>query len=111
MTKMVLSNILRNALNYSQGSEIHIIQQSNSLVIADNGIGIVLPNDLKVQDLNNTQLAVNPKGHGIGLQLVQKLCKQLGWRVELFDRQYYLSTHPTLALKNSSGLIVVVYLN
>ncbi len=23
----------------------------------------------------------------------QKLCKQLGWRVELFDRQYYLSTH------------------
>ena len=111
MTKMVLSNILRNALNYSQGSDIHIIQQSNSLVIADNGVGITLPNELKVQDLSHAQLAVNAKGHGIGLQLVQKLCKQLGWRVELFDRQYYLSTHPTLALKNSSGLIVVVYLN
>lgn len=111
MTKMVLSNILRNALNYSQGSDIHIIQQSNSLVIADNGVGITLPNELKVQDLSHAQLAVNAKGHGIGLQLVQKLCKQLGWRVELFDRQYYLTTHPTLALKNSSGLIVVVYLN
>ena len=27
MTKMVLGNILRNALNYSQGSQIDIIQQ------------------------------------------------------------------------------------
>lgn len=27
MTQMVLSNILRNALNYSQGSQIDIIQQ------------------------------------------------------------------------------------
>ena len=31
MTKMVFSNILRNALNYSQGSSIHIIQQKNSM--------------------------------------------------------------------------------
>ncbi|MFX7296248.1 HAMP domain-containing sensor histidine kinase, partial [Acinetobacter baumannii] len=38
MTKMVLGNILRNALNYSQGSQIDIIQQKNSLIIADNGI-------------------------------------------------------------------------
>jgi len=48
MTKMVLSNILRNALNYSQGSSIHIIQQKNSIIIADNGIGISLPDELKV---------------------------------------------------------------
>ena len=27
MTQMVLGNILRNALNYSQGSQIDIIQQ------------------------------------------------------------------------------------
>ncbi len=51
------------------------------------------------------------KGHGIGLQLVQKLCKQLGWRVELYDRQFYLLTHPQLDLALTTGLIVVVYLN
>lgn len=111
MTKMVLSNILRNALNYSQGSNIYIIQRKNSIVIADNGIGITMPNDSKVQELNTTQLQLKAKGHGIGLQLVQKLCNQLGWRVELFDRQYYLSTRKYLKLENTTGLIVVVYMN
>lgn len=111
MTKMVLSNILRNALNYSQGSSIHIIQQKNSIIIADNGIGLSLPNNSKVQELTGSQLQLNVKGHGIGLQLVQKLCKQLDWRVELFDRQYYLSTQSHLKLENTTGLIVVVYMN
>lgn len=109
MTKMVLSNILRNALNYSQGSEIHIIQQKHNLVIADNGVGISLPNDAKAQELDSSQMTFEVKGHGIGLQLVEKLCKQLGWRVELFDREYYLSVHPDLNLAPSTGLIVVVY--
>lgn len=111
MTKMVFGNILRNALNYSQGSEIDVILQKNKVLIADNGIGIPLANDVKVQELSDRQLQLEVKGHGIGLQLVQKLCKQLGWRVELFDRQYYLHTHNDLDLENTTGLIVVVYLN
>lgn len=78
MTKMVFGNILRNALNYSQGSEIDIILQKNKVLIADNGIGINLPNDVKVQELSSRQLKLETKGHGIGLQLVQKLCMQFG---------------------------------
>ena len=70
-----------------------------------------MPNDSKVQELSTSQLQLTAKGHGIGLQLVQKLCNQLGWRVELFDRQYYLNIHPHLRLDNTTGLIVVVYLN
>lgn len=111
MTKMVFSNILRNALNYSQGTNIHVMLAKNKVLIADNGIGIDLPNNSKVQELTNQQLQLDIKGHGIGLQLVQKLCKQLGWRVELFDREYYLMTNPKVDLSLSSGLIVVVYLN
>lgn len=111
MTKMVLSNILRNALNYSQGTHIHIIQRKNSIVIADNGIGIDMPSESKNQELSTTELKLNAKGYGIGLQLVQKLCKQLGWRVELFDRQYYLKSHKYLELENETGLIVVVYMS
>jgi len=111
MTKMVFGNILRNALNYSQGTEIDIILQKNKVLIADNGVGIPLPNNSKVQELSDQQLQLEIKGYGIGLQLVQKLCKQLGWRVELFDRQYYLSTHQDVDLTMTTGLIVVVYLN
>lgn len=110
MTQMVFGNILRNALNYSQGKRIDIVLRKNSILIADDGIGLNLPEDVKVKALNESQLDVNVKGHGIGLQLVQKLCKQLNWRVELFDREYYLSTHPELNLTDTTGLIVVVYL-
>lgn len=110
MTQMVFGNILRNALNYSQGKSIDIVLQKNSILIADDGIGLNLPEDVKVKALNESQLDVNVKGHGIGLQLVQKLCKQLNWRVELFDREYYLSTHSELNLAHTTGLIVVVYL-
>jgi len=81
------------------------------VLIADNGVGIPLPNNSKVQELSDQQLQLEIKGHGIGLQLVQKLCKQLGWRVELFDRQYYLGTHQNVDLAMTTGLIVVVYLN
>lgn len=111
MTKMVFGNILRNALNYSQGSAIDIRIEKNKVLIADNGIGINLPNDVKVQELSSPQLKLQTKGHGIGLQLVKKLCKQLGWRVELFDRQYYLTVHRDIDLMPSTGLVVVVYLN
>lgn len=110
MSKMVFSNILRNALNYSQGATVQILQRKNQILIADDGIGIDLPDDSKVTELSESQCLLKPKGHGIGLQLVQKLCKQLGWRVELFDRQYYLNIHPELQLAATSGLIVVVYL-
>ncbi|MGE8532924.1 MAG: ATP-binding protein, partial [Acinetobacter guillouiae] len=98
-------------LNYSQGSEIDIILQKNKVLIADNGIGINLPNDVKVHELSYPQLKLQTKGHGIGLQLVQKLSRQLGWRVELFDRQYYLTIHNDIDLIPSTGLVVVVYLN
>lgn len=109
MIKMVLSNILRNALNYSQGSRIDIILQQNTVFIADNGIGIHLPEHLKDQELLALQPQIEAKGHGIGLQLVQKLCKQLQWRVELYDRQYFLSLHPHLGIENTTGLVVVLY--
>lgn len=111
MTKILFGNVLRNALNYSQGTTIDVILQKNTVLIADNGIGIPLPNNAKVQELSDPELKLDIKGHGIGLQLVQKLCKQLGWRVELFDRKYYLSTHQEVDLSLTTGLIVVVYLN
>lgn len=111
ISKMVFSNVLRNALNYSHGSQIDIVLQKNTILIADNGIGMALPEDAKGKELSEVQVQLTAKGHGIGLQLVQKLCQQLKWRVELFDREYYLRLHPELNLASSSGLLVVIYLS
>ena len=108
MTKMVFSNILRNALNYSQGTQVDVIQRDKMIIIADDGIGIVDQNDSNSPQINRS-LAQSAKGHGIGLLLVDKLCKQLGWRVELFDRDRFLAQHQDLSLQHSRGLVVVIY--
>lgn len=113
MSKMVFGNILRNALNYSQGTEIEIILQKNIVIIADNGTGVELnhSDDIQQELSQFSHLQQHAKGHGIGLQLVQKLSHQLGWRVELYDRQYYTEHHPHLNLHVHTGLVVLVYLN
>src|SRR5690606_30483356 len=103
MTKMVSGNILRNALNYSQGTEIDVILQKNTVLIADNGIGISLPNSYKVRGLSRQQLQLAIKGHGFGMRLVPRWCNVLGWRVELFDRQSYVSTRPGIDLAMTTG--------
>lgn len=103
MTSMIFSNVLRNALNYSQGQQIDIVIDAHKVMIADDGVGMPL----------NRNSPVEPKGHGIGLQLVSRLCERLQWRVELYDRQQYaqpIVDDPANAGVQKSGLVVVIYL-
>lgn len=104
MSRMIFSNVLRNALNYSQGQHIDIVIDAHKVMIADDGVGMNL----------NTSNPVEPKGHGIGLQLVSRLCERLDWRVELYDRQQFaqqLGTATGISQKEQqTGLVVVIYL-
>lgn len=103
MSNMIFSNVLRNALNYSEGQQIDVIIDSRKVIIADDGIGMNL----------STLSTVQPKGHGIGLQLVKRLCERLDWRVELYDREQFFLNHSTLGFEKShkTGLVVVIYLS
>lgn len=102
MSKMIFSNILRNALNYSEGQQIDVLIDAHKVIIADDGIGMNL-------STANTQ---QPKGHGIGLQLVSRLCARLDWRVELFDRQQFFLSHKSMQdSPQKTGLVVVIYLS
>ncbi len=102
MSNMIFSNILRNALNYSEGQQIDVVIDAHKVIIADDGIGMNL-------STTNTQ---QPKGHGIGLQLVTRLCNRLDWRVALYDRQqFFLSQEKMQDSPNKTGLVVVIYLS
>ena len=86
------------------------------VIIADDGIGLtgevreLLTNPALIDD---DAQQYTPKGHGIGLQLVQRLCSTLNWRVELYDRMQIDSLNTLNTQQNSvqKGLAVVVYLN
>lgn len=70
ITYMILSNVLRNAINYSGGSKVTFTAENNQLMISDDGIGIA-DNKMDI------------KGHGIGLKLVERLSRMLGWQVKI----------------------------
>lgn len=116
MANMVFSNVIRNALNYSEGQVLDILLEGQRVIIADDGIGLtgevrqLLTNPALIDDESQQY---SPKGHGIGLQLVQRLCTSLNWRIELYDRVQLdilnNISHPQNPHKK--GLAVVIYLN
>lgn len=125
MACMVFNNIIRNALNYSEGRTLDIVLDGQRVIIADDGIGLtgevreLLTNPALIDD---DAQQYTPKGHGIGLQLVQRLCSTLNWRVELYDRMQIDSLNAlhrqdsdqkdqTQKKSTQKGLAVVVYLN
>lgn len=92
LLQIILRNLLSNAIRYSPlHGEVRLRTQQDEtgtyLEIADEGAGV--PDKM----LGELQLSSNPieilkKGGGLGLGLVQRVCKQLGLRVTVHRRQH-----------------------
>lgn len=79
--RIILSNLLRNAIEHSTGTEIVVKVTGNELQVTDNGGGIaseVAPKILQpgVRDKRST-------GTGFGLSIVNRICTRLGWTLEI----------------------------
>lgn len=106
LVSMIFSNLIRNALNYSQGQRVGIIIDAARIIIEDDGIG--LSDEARATLLRNDGGShVSHKGFGIGLKLVRRLCGMIGWRIELMSKA---SLAPlALGLGSDTGLAVVIY--
>lgn len=79
---IVLSNLLRNACNYTHEGTITTRIDQGKVMIQDTGLGI--PN----QDIERVQQAFQRshpqiKGHGLGLDIVRRLCERYGWSLDI----------------------------
>lgn len=75
----ILDNLISNACKYNKlDGYIHILVDQNKIVIEDSGIGI--KNISRVFDRFYKE---NDRGIGIGLDIVKKLCKKLGYHIEI----------------------------
>ncbi|WP_394204447.1 sensor histidine kinase [Shewanella waksmanii] len=70
--RMLISNLINNAINASDGGEITITVAENYIDVADQGRG-----------LSETEL--HQQGHGLGLLIVNALCQRYGWQFDLSD--------------------------
>ena len=77
--KQILSNLISNACKYNkEGGVVHIFTDTNTLSISDSGIGIKEPK--KIFDRSYKE---HKSGHGIGLDIVKRLCESLHITIEV----------------------------
>jgi signal transduction histidine kinase len=76
---IVVSNLLRNALEHTATGEIRIVLDGRTLSITDTGEGI--PAD--AQALLFTRGFTTKAGGGMGLHLTKRICDRFGWRLTI----------------------------
>lgn len=88
VVEIVLGNLIRNALAYTNNGEVEIVISQRAVRVADTGVG------MSQEDLES---AFEPffraepsrtvtKGHGLGLSIVRRLAKQYDWTVTVESR-------------------------
>ena len=88
VVEIVLGNLIRNAVNYTQNGEVSVTVEADKVTVKDTGVG------MSGAELGN---AFEPfyradesrgliKGHGLGLSIVKRLVHQFGWSISVYSR-------------------------
>jgi len=79
----VITNLLRNALHYSERGTVRLVLQNGGFRVEDEGIGIpVSQREAIFQPFVRGQNA-RGEGLGLGLSLVKRICARQGWEITL----------------------------
>lgn len=84
--RTVMSNLLRNALHYTESGEVLLILTSQGFRVEDTGLGVAEEErELIFHSFVRGQSA-RGEGLGLGLSLVKRICEQKGWQVKVEAR-------------------------
>lgn len=80
---VVIGNLLRNACTYTEQGRVQLELRCGEVVIRDTGPGIA-PDELgRIFQPFYRASGAAPGGHGVGLNIVRRLCDRFGWQVSL----------------------------
>lgn len=82
----VMSNLLRNALHYTEKGEVRLVIESGGFRVEDTGVGIPLEQQERIFQPFVRGPATRGEGLGLGLSLVRRICAHQGWSVSLQQR-------------------------
>ena len=80
---VLVGNLVRNAILYTERGEIRIDIDAGGIVIHDSGPGIAPDNISTLFEPFNRVGNEDPTGFGIGLTIVKRLCDRFGWDIEV----------------------------
>lgn len=96
----VMGNLLRNALHYTDSGFIALTLQANGFRVEDSGVGI--PEEKREAMFQPFVRGNEQRGEGLGLglSLVQRICENQGWTVNLSPMEPH-GCRFSVVLKNS----------
>ena len=83
---IVLGNLIRNAVLYTNEGSVTVIIKEHSVVIEDTGIGMTVEQTKKIfQPYYRAEQSgkTSRKGYGVGLTIVKRLSNRFNWIVEV----------------------------
>jgi len=78
--KILVANLLRNALEHSAASNLFIALKGSRFSFHDNGQGIPAN---EIADVFQRRYTTKPGGFGLGLYMVRQICDRFGWEVTI----------------------------
>ncbi|MCI5106982.1 MAG: HAMP domain-containing histidine kinase [Pseudomonadales bacterium] len=100
--KIVINNILKNAIEHSSHSQINILLENNAIVFSDSGEGIAEDDLGRVFEKSFT---TKSDGTGLGLTLVKKICDRLNWQIEINSTRGMGTTVRVIFGESGSGAL------
>jgi len=83
LLRAVLSNLLRNAIHYTDKGFVRLVLRRGGFSVCDSGVGIPREQRDAVFLPFVRGDATRGDGLGLGLSLVQRICQHQGWRIRL----------------------------
>jgi signal transduction histidine kinase len=80
---ILLGNLLRNAIAYTNEGDVAITVESPRVLITDTGKGIASEELPRIFDRHYRGDNNSEKGSGIGLAIVRRICDRYGWQVDV----------------------------
>jgi signal transduction histidine kinase len=80
LLRVVLANLFRNALAHSERGTVSVLLDDHGVSIKDTGTGI--PGE-QIQRIFDRYYSRSTGGEGIGLSLVERICRRYGWRIDI----------------------------
>ncbi|KIX14330.1 sensor histidine kinase [Dethiosulfatarculus sandiegensis] len=78
---IAIANLVRNSFNFTSRGTVKVTVSENSLSVEDTGVGIA-QDKIALVTRSHTK-GEDSRGFGVGLNIVSRLCKRYGWRLDI----------------------------
>ncbi len=78
---IAVGNLVRNALQHTREGQVRIVVEEHQVVVQDQGPGI--SRDQLSHVMEPHVRGADSSGHGLGLDIVRRLCERFGWHLYL----------------------------